>query len=282
MDTPAQLATISESLPFTVSENICRDFERASRFEWLETNHTGAYAMGTVAGVNTRRYHALLIASLHPPADRYSILPRVEEQITLAGQHFELGTVQYPGTIEPRGFELLEEFRFDPFPVWRYRCAGALVEKTICLIDRQRSVLVRYEVTQPCRLAVRLFLAFRDYHSLTHRNSALSNHPTEMPGRVSFHPYSGLPALTVFHPGAFHADGLWYDNHEYLRESERGLDFYEDLFSPGVIYFEASALQPVWFLATLEPERFPGSLRETNIDAILASEAARRRFPSAT
>jgi len=48
--------------PFTVPPEVCRDFERASRLEWLETNHTRAYAMGTVAGVNTRRYHALLIA----------------------------------------------------------------------------------------------------------------------------------------------------------------------------------------------------------------------------
>jgi hypothetical protein len=55
---------------FVVRGDVCRDFERSSQLEWLETNHTGAYAMGTVAGVNTRRYHSLLIASLRPPANR--------------------------------------------------------------------------------------------------------------------------------------------------------------------------------------------------------------------
>ncbi|MBC7793020.1 MAG: glycogen debranching enzyme N-terminal domain-containing protein, partial [Clostridia bacterium] len=32
------------------------DFDRSSRMEWLETNGTGAFAMGTVSGANTRRY----------------------------------------------------------------------------------------------------------------------------------------------------------------------------------------------------------------------------------
>src|SRR5207237_3442718 len=91
---------------FTVSGEVCRDLEHASRLEWLDTNHTGAYAMGTVAGVNTRRYHSLLIASLNPPTDRYSALSRVEEQLILDGKTFELATVQYPGAVQPHGFDL--------------------------------------------------------------------------------------------------------------------------------------------------------------------------------
>ena len=53
----------------------------ASKTEWLETNGTGAFAMGTAAGVNTRRYHALLVASLKPPVERYVLLSRVEEEM---------------------------------------------------------------------------------------------------------------------------------------------------------------------------------------------------------
>ena len=32
--------------------------------EWLLTNSTGAFAMGTVPGINTRRYHGLLVILL--------------------------------------------------------------------------------------------------------------------------------------------------------------------------------------------------------------------------
>jgi len=45
------------------------DLERA-RMEWLHTNGAGAYASSTVAQLNTRRYHGLLVAALDPPRDR--------------------------------------------------------------------------------------------------------------------------------------------------------------------------------------------------------------------
>jgi len=93
----------------TIIENFT-DFERASRLEWLQTNHTGAFAMGTVSGMNTRRYHGLLIASLNPPADRYSIFPRVEETVDFSGEQMALATVQYPGVVSPESYRLLEEF----------------------------------------------------------------------------------------------------------------------------------------------------------------------------
>ena len=43
--------------------------------EWLITNGIGGYASSTdIGGMNTRRYHGLLIASLNPPAQRQLIL----------------------------------------------------------------------------------------------------------------------------------------------------------------------------------------------------------------
>ncbi|MGH9581744.1 MAG: glycogen debranching enzyme N-terminal domain-containing protein, partial [Bryobacteraceae bacterium] len=268
--------------PIVVAGEICRDFERSSRLEWLETNHTGGYAMGTVAGVNTRRYHSLLLASLRPSAERYSILPRVEERVTLDGAAdgavFELAAVQYPGVVQPHGFDLLEEFRLDPFPIWRYRAHDTTIEKTVCLLDRQPSVLVRYSSSRPCRLEVRLLLAFRDCHSLMRRNTAVRTTATEQHGAVTFTPYEDLPPLTILHPGQFQAQSDWYLNHEYLRELDRGLDFREDLFSPGVLVFDLFPGQPAWFVATIEPRGFASPLDTPAVDALLQSEANRRRF----
>jgi predicted glycogen debranching enzyme len=268
--------------PIVISGEICRDFERSSRLEWLDTNHTGAFAMGTVAGVNTRRYHAHFIASLHPPAARYSILPRVEELLFVGGSAYELATVQYPGTVEPRGFALLDQFRIDPFPIWRYQVAGAVVEKSICLLERQQTALIHYSAEQPCKLAVRLFVSFRDYHSLTRRNPALRNEPSVVNGQITLAPYSGLPPLSIFHSGKFEAAPDWYYNHEYLRELERGLDFREDLFSPGWLIFELTPEEPAWFLATLEPARYAAAPDSRQIATILQSEIHRRHFERGT
>jgi predicted glycogen debranching enzyme len=265
-----------------VAADVCRDFDRSSRLEWLETNHTGAFAMGTVAGVNTRRYHALLIASLNPPADRFSILSRVEETVNAGGREFELGAAQYPGEIHPRGFEFLEDFRIDPFPAWRYQTAEIIIRKTLCLMDGQQSVLVRYEATGVCQLTVRLFASCRDYHSLARQNSALAPTAKSEPGRIEFAPYPGLPPLTVFHSGfAFSAGDAWYLNNEYPRELERGLDFREDLFSPGSISFQLAPDRTAWFVASVDSSPPGDRFDDTRIDAILTAEASRRHVKPA-
>src|SRR5215831_5247362 len=146
----------------------CRDFTQSSKREWLETNGTGAFAMGTAAGVNTRRYHALLVASLHPPVDRRVLFSRVEEETTVGGQYYALGAAQYPGAVAPRGFELLEGFHTEPCATWKYRLAEAFIEKQVFLVPGKQAVIVRYRASQPLTLRIRPFLAYRDYHSLRH------------------------------------------------------------------------------------------------------------------
>jgi glycogen debranching enzyme len=206
-----------------IAGDTCRDFARSSKIEWLETNGTGAFAMGTVAGVNTRRYHALLVASLRPPVERYVLLSRVEEELLLDGHTFALGVCQYPGTVSPRGFDLLDEFRSLPCPTWRYFAGAAQVEKQVYLIDGHQAVVVRYRADRAATLRVRPFMAYRDYHSLSQARSDL---------------FGALPRLEFEHIGRFEEDAHWYYNVEYLVELDRGMDFREDLFTPGAIVLD--------------------------------------------
>jgi predicted glycogen debranching enzyme len=231
----------------------CNKFEQASRLEWLQTNHTGAFAMGTVSGMNTRRYHGLLIASLNPPADRYSIFPRVEETVDFSGEQMALATVQYPGVVTPEGYRLLEEFSAWPYPCWRYRKGALVVNKSLRLMDGEQTVVLAYSASRPCVMRIRLFVSFRDYHSLGAENSSLNRHITQAAGHLSIQPYQHLPPLH-FHYGdaRFQADGVWFKKHEYLRELERGMDFHEDLYSPGVLEFTLKPGEPVHLIATLE------------------------------
>jgi len=231
----------------------CKDFAQASRLEWLQTNHTGAFAMGTVSGVNTRRYHGLLIASLNPPADRYSIFPRVEETVEFNGEQIALAAVQYPGVVAPAGYELLEKFSAWPYPSWRYRRGSLAVEKSVRLVDGEQTVVLAYSASQACTIRIRLFVSFRDYHSLGSENSSLNRQVAQEAGHLSIQPYQHLPPLHFHYEDAdFHADGVWFKNHEYLRELERGMDFHEDLYSPGVLEFTLKPDEPIHLAATLE------------------------------
>jgi predicted glycogen debranching enzyme len=232
---------------------ICKDFEQASRLEWLQTNHTGAFAMGTVSGVNTRRYHGLLIASLNPPADRYSIFPRVEETVEFDGEAIALAAVQYPGVVAPAGYELLEEFSAWPCPRWRYRKGSLVIDKKLRLLDGEQTVVLTYSASEECTLRLRLFVSCRDYHSLGAENSSFRAAVAQEAGHLWMQPYAHLPPLHFhYEDGEFEADGVWFRNHEYLRELERGMDFHEDLYSPGVVHFKLKADRPVNLIATLE------------------------------
>ena len=42
---------------------LCGDLNAASEREWLVPDGLGGYAMGTVGGLRTRRYHGLLIVA---------------------------------------------------------------------------------------------------------------------------------------------------------------------------------------------------------------------------
>src|SRR5205823_232505 len=60
--------------------------ERPARREWLVTNGLGGYASATVAGMLTRRYHGMLIASLPAPYGRMVLLNHLLERVRLPGK----------------------------------------------------------------------------------------------------------------------------------------------------------------------------------------------------
>ncbi len=176
--------------------------------------------MGTVAGLNTRRYHALLVASLKPPTQRYVLLSRLEEEALVGDRTFALYCVQYPGQLVDDGTQYLQDFSDEPCATWRYDLAGVKLERQIYLVAGRQAVVIRYRSDKALTLRIRPFLAYRDYHSLAHANPS---------------PYAGLPQLELRSAGKLASDPKWYYNIEYLAELERGLDFREDQFTPGVL-----------------------------------------------
>ena len=209
--------------------------------EWLETNGIGGFASSTIIGVNTRRYHGLLVAAMEPPAGRIVLLSKVEETLIVDGKHHDLGANQYPGVIYPRGFEFMTQFRLDPFPTFRFQIGPIEIEKRVFLVYGENTVVVEYEMFggEPCTLDLRPLIAFRDFHSLTRRNSLLNGEISEHGDCVEIAPYFGMPVLYVAHNGAaIERTAEWYYNFEYAQERQRGLDYQEDLFNPCTAHFE--------------------------------------------
>src|SRR5262247_1428199 len=92
-------------------QDVCRDLEKALSREWIETNGLGGFASSTIAGLNTRRYHGLLVTATSPPVGRTVLLSKLEETLVIDGRRYDLSTNQYGGAIYPRGYQYLIDFR---------------------------------------------------------------------------------------------------------------------------------------------------------------------------
>jgi len=238
----------------------CGDLDQALGREWLETNGLGGYASSTIIGVNTRRYHGLLVAATMPPVGRLVLLSKLEETLLLDGKFYELSANRYPGVVHPQGFRYLRRFALDPFPVFLYEIEGIEVEKSVFMIQGENSTVVEYRLkngassASQIELFIRPLIAFRDYHGTTHENPALNPEVQNQPGMVSMAPYSGLPALHVAHNAVeLQAGGGWFRDFEYDAERERGLDYREDLFNPCVLHFGLNASDSAVLLASTGP-----------------------------
>jgi predicted glycogen debranching enzyme len=237
-----------------------QDLDKSLSREWLETNGIGGFASSTVAGLNTRRYHALLVAATRPPVGRLVLLAKLEETILIDGRAYELSCNQYPEAIHPKGHLFLKEFRLDPFPTFVYEVEGIEFEKTVFMIHGQNSTVVRYRARglsqhARCALVVRPLIAFRDYHATTRENGALNRRLLSSQGLVTVAPYEGMPALYISHDGREADESpYWYKNFEYREERERGLDFVEDLYSPFALKFDLDNRSQAAIIASTEPK----------------------------
>ncbi len=242
-------------------QETCGDLDAALRREWLETNGLGGFASSTIIGLNTRRYHGLLVAATKPPVGRVVMLSKLEETLFIEGQPFDLSANRYPGVVHPQGFRYLKRFRLDPFPTFTYEVEGVEIEKTVFMIQSENSTVVQYELTKnnhPERpknlwLELRPMIAFRDYHSTTHENGAINPAVGQRPGLASVTPYQGLPSLHLAHNAVeLRKASDWYRNFEYDVERERGLDFSEDLFNPFILRFNLRLRRQASIIASTE------------------------------
>lgn len=259
--------------------SICGDLSRALDKEWLETNGLGGFASSTIVGLNTRRYHGLLTAALHPPVGRMVLLSKLEETLIAGGQRIELGCNEYSGAVYPEGFRCLNEFRLDPFPIFVYEAEGVRLTKTLFMKHGQNTTVIQYSIEGPpdapdaeVSLELRPLLAFRDYHSTSHENPAVQREMVLRDGLIALTPYAGQPSLYLAHNAAevrTHAD--WFRNFNYRVERERGLDFSEDLFNPCVLRFQLRKDRPASIIASTSEQRAGDAA------AMLQQELVRRR-----
>src|SRR5207237_7352277 len=139
--------------------------------ECLVSNGLGGFSSGTRAGVNTRRYHGLLVAALPNPIGRLVMLNRLGERACVAGGEPTAlgGEERAAGKLDREVARRLAAFRLEAgLPVWEYEWLGVRIEKRVVMPHKQNTVYIRYCLTSgdgPVRLELHPALHFRSYEA---------------------------------------------------------------------------------------------------------------------
>jgi len=252
----------------------CQNFERAVSLEWLEPNGRGGFASGTVAGPNTRRYHALLLIARTPPTGRLVLVNHLEELVEAGGQTVALSTNCYPDAVYPDGYTRCLGFSSDPWPTWTFDVGGAQVIREVCCPQGRDLVVIRWTLagtgSPSARLFVRPMLSGRDYHAVHHENHSLWAGATVRES-VIWQPYDGLPAVKAFCRGQYRHAPDWYRRVRYPVERERGLEDEEDWWSPGEFTIDLVAGRPEFLVFTTE------AVDSVDVEGLVREERLRRQ-----
>ncbi|HMD60789.1 MAG TPA: amylo-alpha-1,6-glucosidase [Opitutaceae bacterium] len=253
--------------------------------EWLEADGLGGFASGPVAFARTRRYHALLLRAAGSPSNRFVLVNGLDAFVGTGSARAPLSAQRYlPGVTSPDGAGNLASFASEPWPTWVFSLPdGRAVRQEVFVVRGPAATVVTWTLLgDPAGLPleVRPFFSGRDLHSTHHENDGFRFEPERAGNLLRWHPYPGVPSVTLKTNGSYSHEPQWYRQFLYEAEQARGLDDSEDLAAPGVFTWNLGDGPAVMILAAPMPGEDYSDLNRDGAAAVAAGwrkgELARR------
>lgn len=238
-------------MSYLFKKDISLTSEKTRSLEWIDTNGLGGYSSSTLLNCHTRKYHGLLVASEPEFSDKQVLLSKLEDVLSVGNSDHFLSASQYPGVFQDESFSFFKEFLLDTHPVFVYQFGKTLLTKEILMIEGENTVLIKYKIVngKDSKLKLRPLIAARSFHALAKENANIQTQMADCKNGKKFIPYQNYPCF-YFQTNSSHKfsfEPLWYRNFEYEEEKNRGFDFQEDLFSPGVFSFSVDKENTIIF-----------------------------------
>ncbi|MCS7115744.1 MAG: amylo-alpha-1,6-glucosidase [Nitrososphaerota archaeon] len=212
--------------------------------EWLIANGLGGYASSTVLGVNTRKYHGMLVAAFHPPRKRVVCITKFDEELRLGNLFYPLYANEFQGGVYPRGFQFLEEFSLSPFPRYVYVLQNLKVSKIIFMPHGRNAAIALYTVENGNVSNVEVYvfpiLACRHFHAVVNRWQNPPRFAQKTQGRrvkINVEAPTATVMLEAAH-GVYQEAERWLEKVYFREEHARGESYLDDWFQSGFFTFK--------------------------------------------
>ena len=123
-------------------------FQKGLHREWALTNGIGGYAGSSLIGAHNRTHQGYLIASLHPPIERYLVFSKINESLS-ASAVYNLETSQHKKngqTCYTQGQKYLISFSYDGSVHYTYQAGDITLKKHVCLKHGANVCAIAYEI----------------------------------------------------------------------------------------------------------------------------------------
>ncbi len=246
-------------------------FEQNCQKEWLLTNGIGGYASSTIYGLNTRKYHGLLVAAtLDKGQKRMLTLAKVDESILIGEQSFSIATnecYQY----REMGYLYQEAFEKKYLPEFLYEVNGVKILKKMAMVYGENKIAIQYHIVntleQPISFQLVPFVNYRDFHIVQNAacySQKFERNCLEVDLDTQNHLYMEVTDAS-YQP----YDATFYENMFYRIERERGFADTESHYMPGKFFvsIEAESQKEIFVVAevgtscTIEEKRIPSLVR---------------------
>jgi len=223
-----------------IQPNILSNLDKAIQMEWIITNGLGGYASSTILGINTRKYHGLLVAAFNPPTDRRVLLTKLDEEIEIENKRYSLGSNEFRDCIQPQGYQFLSSFSLNPLPIYRYNVHGIYLSKSIFMPYGKNATVVYYDVSNSneSEALIHVFplVNSRHFHSVTNKNELTWGFTQETSKQtVIIQPSTPLSTLLLFSSDGQYVmgEGKWIREVCFRIDKTRGDSHLDDIFQPG-------------------------------------------------
>ena len=230
--------------------------------EWIITNGIGGFAAQSILGINTRKYHGLLVAPLVPPARRYVVLSKIDESFIIEGQEKIIYSNLGKNYIS-EGYKNLESFEKTYNPIFKYNIENKVkIEKQVVMVYGKNTTCIVYKVENKTKENILMKLAtimnFRDFHCMS------TNHEYNIEQKIQENKIrvivDGNKTTPVY---IFSKEGKYIEHHNdifknmfYIEEEKRGFDAEDDLVVPGryEININENEEKEITFICSLNEE----------------------------